>query len=271
MKVLRIIGLIVLVILSVLAVGVLMNEASINKDIENLFQGEYDNQLIYSEEILQDLPTPVQRYFKNVLTDGQPYIQSVRLKHGGQFRTKAEQSWSNIKGEEYFATNPVGFVWIGKLPFVAGVDKFVQGRGNLKIKLLSIFPVVDAVGEKADQGELLRWLGETPLFPTALLPSENISWTAIDDSSAKVIFNNGNIKLEAVFVFNDKGEAISFESQRYKEEELENWTGYYRDYMEVDGVKVPSEIEAEWNLEEGDFSYAKFKIEEIEYNVSKQY
>lgn len=55
MKVLRIIGLIVLVILSVLAVGVLMNEASINKDIENLFQGEYDNQLIYSEEILQDL------------------------------------------------------------------------------------------------------------------------------------------------------------------------------------------------------------------------
>jgi len=271
MKVLRIIGLILLIILVTLIVGVLINEQSINKNVNTLFQAEHNNQLIYSEEILQDLPTPVQRYFKNVLTDGQPYIQFVRLKHGGQFRTKVDQSWLNITGKEYFATNPVGFVWIGKLPFVTGVDKFVQDKGNLKIKLLSIFPVVDAVGEKADQGELLRWLGETPLFPTALLPSETVSWSAIDDSSAKVIFNNGSIKLEAVFVFNEEGEAIRFEAKRYKEENLENWTGYYRDYIEVDDVKVPSEIEAEWNLEEGNFSYAKFKIEKIEYNVPEQY
>lgn len=271
MKALKIISLLILAILIALGISILLNENSIYKDVKSLFQSEFTNQLIYSDAMIQDLPTPVQRYFKNVLTDGQPYIQFVRLKHGGQFRTKVDQPWLNITGEEYFATNPVGFVWIGKLPFVTGVDKFVQDKGNLKIKLLSIFPVVDAVGEKADQGELLRWLGETPLFPTALLPSETVSWSAIDDSSAKVIFNNGSIKLEAVFVFNEEGEAIRFEAKRYKEENLENWTGYYRDYIEVDDVKVPSEIEAEWNLEEGNFSYAKFKIEKIEYNVPEQY
>ena len=53
---------------------------------------------------------------------------------------------------------------------------------------MSVFPVVNALGEKADLGEFTRWLGEAPLFPTALLPSDNLSWVAIDDSSAKAIF-----------------------------------------------------------------------------------
>ncbi len=271
MKILRILALIIIVVATALIIGVLRTNSSISKDINSLFQVEYDEKLVYSEEMIQDLPVPVQRYFKNVLKEGQPYVQSARLKHGGQFRTQPEQSWSDISGEEYFVANPAGFVWVGKLPFVTGVDEFVQGKGNLVIKLLSVFPVVDVTGEKANQGELLRWLGETPLFPTALLPSENVSWVAIDNSSAKVIFDNGVIKLDAIFVFNEEGEAVRFEAKRYKEDRLEDWTGYYRNYMEVDGVRIPSEIEAVWNLEQGDFSYARFDIEEIEFNVPQEF
>ena len=31
-------------------------------------------------------------------------------------------------------------------------------------------------------------------------------------------------------------------------------------------MKVPFYLEATWNLESGDFSYAKFKVTKIEYN-----
>ena len=38
------------------------------------------------------------------------------------------------------------------------------------------------------------------------------------------------------------------------------------DYRTVDGMKVPFYLEAVWNLESDDLSYAKFKIDRIEYN-----
>ena len=48
---------------------------------------------------------------------------------------------------------------------------------------------------------------------------------------------------------------------------LEKWTGYYRDYREMDGVRIPAEAEVVWNLDSGDFSYARFKITDIEFNT----
>ena len=39
----------------------------------------------------------------------------------------------------------------------------------------------------------------------------------------------------------------------------------------MSGVNLPTEVEAVWNLESGDFSYAKFRITEIEYNSPSVY
>jgi hypothetical protein len=36
-------------------------------------------------------------------------------------------------------------------------------------------------------------------------------------------------------------------------------------------MKVPFYLEATWNLESGDLSYAKFKIDRIEYNNPSKY
>lgn len=55
-------------------------------------------------------------------------------------------------------------------------------------------------------------------------------------------------------------------SELDKDNTLENFTGYCSDYRIVDGMKVPFYLEATWNLESGDLSYAKFKIDRIEYN-----
>ena len=104
------------------------------------------------------------------------------------------------------------------------------------------------------------------MFPTALLPSENLQWEPIDNNSAKVIFTDKNLTIEGVFCFNEEGQITRFETKRYKDKTLENFTGYCGDYRTVDGMKVPFYLEATWDLESGDFSYAKFNVEKIGYN-----
>ena len=37
-------------------------------------------------------------------------------------------------------------------------------------------------------------------------------------------------------------------------------------YQEVNGIQIPYNVEVQWNLKSGNFSYAKFNIIEIEYN-----
>ncbi len=249
--------------------GDVLTKKKFKKEIEKLFSLSNISEQKYTSKLIEELPEPVQRYFRYSLTENQSFISYVRLLHRGEFRPK--DSWVNIKGEEYFTTQKPGFIWIGKTALFLAKDSYIGGIGNLKVKLLSLIKIVDGKGEEFNQGELLRWLGEAPLFPTALLPSDNLRWEPIDSNSAKAILTDHNITVESVFFFNEEGQITQFKSKRYYETTLENWTGYYRDYREIKGMRIPFDVEVEWNLESGDYKYVKFKIESIEYDVPLKY
>ncbi len=240
------------------------------KQIKDLFSASKNiSDKTYSSEQIKDLPNPVKRYFSYTLQENQSYISYIRLKHRGQFRPT--EKWMPIKGKEYFTTEQPGFYWHAKVPFISAKDMYIKGKGNLVIKLLSLFKVVDAKGKEIDQGELLRWLAETPIFPTALLPSDKLRWEPIDENSAKIIFTDYNQTISGTYYFNELGQITHFKARRYKDDTLEDWTGYYKDYREINGMKIPFYMEVEWNLKSGDFSYAKFPIETIEYNNPSKY
>jgi hypothetical protein len=198
-------------------------------------------------------------------------LKFARLKHSGLFRTAVGQKWYPIEGEEYFTIEDPAFIWHAKLKmnplvWIKARDFYHNGKGNMLVKLLSTITIADAKEEEIDQGALIRWLSETPWFPIALLPSEKLKWEPIDNNSAKVILTDKNLTVEGVFYFNEVGEVTQFKAKRYMDKILENWTCYHSDYRTVEGMQIPFSGEAVWNLESGDFSYAKFKINRIEYN-----
>ena len=240
------------------------------KVIENLFSvAENISERKYSTKQIEGLPEPVQKYFKYSLTNDQHIISYVRLIHGGKFKPK--DSWVKIRGEEYFTVEKPGFVWLGRTSMFSASDSYIDGVGNLQVKLLSIIKLVDEKGDKLNQGELLRWLGEAPLFPTALLPSENLRWESIDDESARVIFTNNNLTVEGIFFFNEKGQIIKFTAKRYKDAELEDWTGYYDNYRKINNLRIPFKMKVEWNLASGNLEYVDFDIETIEFNIPEKF
>ncbi|MDZ7775541.1 MAG: DUF6544 family protein [Bacteroidales bacterium] len=145
-------------------------------EVETLFASahNYENKT-FTPSLVENLPHPVKEYFLHVLPKGQPYIKSVRLKHDGRFKTGVGKSWTSIAGEQYFTTSKPGFVWIGKTSTFTAKDFYINNQGRLIVRLFSLFKVVDEKGPHIDQGELLRWLGESVWFPTNLLPSYNLS------------------------------------------------------------------------------------------------
>lgn len=268
-----------LLALAVLAVS--MGAYSFNKMVE-----EEVNDLIkdasgapaevITHDDLEGLPEPVQRYFRYAIPEGQGPVKSVRLEHSGFFRTKPDGAWLPVQGEEYFSAGDPAFIWSARvkmnpLLWVGARDIYRDGEGNMLITVMSTFTVADVKAKELDQSSLIRWLAEATLFPTALLPREGLRWEEMDSNSARAVIEDHGMEVSAVFYFNGKGEITHLETEdRYMtvgdEQVRERWSAYYRDYKEMGGFMVPTEIEAVWNLEEGDFSYARFIVDEIEFD-----
>lgn len=242
------------------------------KQVKSLFaQSDILNQTFQKSQ-LDSLPDPVRRYFNLVLKEGQPYISYVRLRHNGQFKAGLDEKWTTIKGEQYFTTETPGYIWKGTTPFVTARDLYIADKGRLIVTILSLVNVVDGQGKEFDEGEFQRWLAESVWFPTNLLPSERLKWSVIDAQTAKLDFNYNELSVVFLVTFNSLGEITQMETSRFMEKgRREVWIGKMSDYKEMEGILVPTSIEAIWRLEKGDHSYAKFIVKKLEYDVSEKF
>ena len=263
---LTIISLIVLVFL----IGNVLHHQNLKAEINTLYNSSEtisDKAFNYSQ--LEGLPPIVENYFKHVLKDGQPYISNVKLIHDGYFKISKDKKWSKIRGNQYFTTEKPGFIWEGKIGIVSAKDKYLNDEGSLSVKLFNLVKIAEAKGDYINQGELLRWLGESVWFPTNLLPSEYLTWQPINDTSAKLLFNHNDLKLYYIVTFNNKNELIKLETNRYMDENnLKQWIGECSNYQEVNGIKIPFNIKATWKLDDENYNYVDFNIKKIEYNIS---
>jgi len=63
-----------------------------------------------TEEMLQELPEPVQRYMRYTGVIGKNWIENVCLKQTGRFRQGPDKPWMAMKAEQRYTTDPAGFI-----------------------------------------------------------------------------------------------------------------------------------------------------------------
>jgi hypothetical protein len=161
---------------------------------------------------LDGLPAPVQRYFRAVLTEGQPIIAAATIEMAGTINMSATgEQWKPFTSHQRVITQRPGFLWNAKVSMFPGVpahvlDSYIGGQGQLMAKLLGLFTVAkaDGGGELA-RGEFMRYFAESVWYPTALLPSQGVRWQAVNDMSANANIVDGPLTLTMLFTFNDAG------------------------------------------------------------------
>jgi hypothetical protein len=235
--------------------------------------------VLITEAHLLGLPEPVQRYLSYSQVVGKEPIRTVRLKQLGKMRQSARQPWMKFDAEEYYSVNPPGFLWVGTMrkggfPLVRARDRYRDGKGNMQIKLGTIFTIADATGEEMDQGSMMRYLNEMMWFPTAFLAA-NVSFEPVDQTSAKVMLTDVGKHVTATMYFDEEGRVTNFVAPRYREvsgkNELATWSTPITAYGEFGGLKLPVEAKAVWKLKEGDLEYFDVVIPDLAYNVTTPY
>jgi hypothetical protein len=255
--------------------------SKLNMEIEKIFtHHQKQKPAIVTEEMLQKLPDPVKRYLTYTGVVGKPMVQKVRLKQAGKIRKDATQPWMNFEAKQYYSVSPPGFVWIAYmkifgLPLVRVRDYYMEGRGNILVKALSLFTVADSGGEKMDQGAMMRYLNEMMWFPSAFL-GKNISFESVDDNSASVTLKDMGKSVTATMHFDDEGKLTNFTAPRYRDMgkgrfELENWSTPIRGYGEFEGLRLPIKGAGIWNLKQDDLEYIEAMITDLKYNQEGPY
>ena len=81
----------------------------------------------YGPKEIEGLPTPVQRFFRTVLKDGQAIVTMVKLTQQGQFNLKeTEAKWSPFTATQLVVTQRPGFDWDARIQMAPGLNAFVH-------------------------------------------------------------------------------------------------------------------------------------------------
>lgn len=229
---------------------------------------------VVTADMLAPLPQPVRRWVEKAGVVGKRIPRTVRLKQRGLMRISPDKDEVPATAQQYFRLDEPEFIWrvrVRMMRFlpVAGRDTYADGRGRMLIKVASLIPVVDATGEKMDQGTLLRYLAESVWFPAAVL-SPYIRWAPIDETSARATMTHGGMSGTAVFSFDDKGRFAGLTADRYfgggPDAKLERWEVEATDWDVMDGCLVPVRGQIRWKLEEGDFTFYRWEVSHVEYD-----
>lgn len=229
---------------------------------------------------LEGLPAPVQRYFRSVLRDHHPMITGVRLSHRGTFNmSETGEQWKAFTSDQQVVTRRPGFDWDGRIQMLPGVsvhvhDAYVAGEGLLHAALLGVVTLARMRGRgDIARGELMRFLAEAAWYPTALLPSQGVRWSPIDDRTAAATLEDGPVAVTLRFTFLPEGPIGAVDAAE-RPRMLGGtivpapWHGRFWNYEEREGIRVPVDGEVSWVVPEGAKPYWRGHITRIAFTVA---
>ncbi|WKA55390.1 DUF6920 family protein [Planococcus shixiaomingii] len=225
---------------------------------------------------LEDLPLTVQRWVADCGLADRGAIKSVQLKQIGFMRLKPDQQkWMETEAEQLISTDPPSFVWTVKvkknpLLTVIGRDSFKGGKAQMLMKLAAFVPLAQVEDNaKMNESALQRYLMEMAWHPTAAL-FPYVTWKEVDATTAEATMTYQGVTGSATFYMDKHGELEKVVASRFKDtdEKAQRYPciAEIKCHVNVHGITVPSEIEITWLLEDGPFTWYKFKVHDVQFS-----
>ena len=224
------------------------------------------------------LPAPVQRYLLRSGVLCKPRTSSFRLTFEAEMFSKPNQAGMRGVAQQldvieqprrlfFMQTRMAG------LP-VAVLHDYAGSDASMRVRLASLFDVVDQRGDALARTETVTFLNDLCFFAPSALVDSRFTWRAIDDRKAEVQFTSGPHTVSATLIFDASGDLVNFISDDRAVLEpagslrRRRWSTPMRHHRDFGGRRLPTEGEAIWHLPEGDFVYGRFALRQAEFDAA---
>jgi hypothetical protein len=207
---------------------------------------------VFSEEMLVGLPEPAHRYFAYTIRPGTPLLPVAVIEMTGEFSagTKEDPRYQPMEARQILAV-PEGFVWSmrtrGGMP-VSGSDTGIWTR----FRIFGLIPVGRLGGDPDHTRSAFgRYAAEATIWaPAALLHRPGITWSAVDEDTARVTITHGELEQAVDVIVDANGRPVEVSFQRWsdanpdKVQRLQPFGAVMSDFREVGGYRLPFRVEA---------------------------
>jgi hypothetical protein len=204
---------------------------------------------VFTEAELAGLPEVVCRHLQATIAPGTPLATSARLRMRGQLKLGR---WLPFQAEQVLAPHH-GFYWAARVAgAISGFDRYLDGQGELRWKLLGVVPVTQAEGPDVARSAVGRAAGEAMWLPTALLPRFGVRWEAADHGHVTARFALDGVAVDLHYGLEDDGRIRSLVFDRWGDPDRSGSWGLYpfggevTDYRSFGGLTVPSAGRIGW-------------------------
>lgn len=252
------------------------------------FQAQYDRDAaaglarmrdtrIVGDADLAPLPAPVQRYLRLAGVVGQPRVQNYRVRFRGRIRSAPDSAWMPFEAEQQsFTDQPTRLFHMRARMFGLPVDVFhrlIDGHATMRVKVVGVFPMVDARGPEMDRAESVTLFNDMCLLAPGTLVSPAITWEPIDARSTRARFRHGEHTITATLAFGAEGRLENFwsDDRTRSSPDGKTFTPHrfstpVRDYRAFGPLTLAGHGDAQWRLPEGEFIYGEFELLEVTIN-----
>lgn len=228
------------------------------------------------ETDLGHLPAPVRRYIERSGAVGKPRVQNLRLELEAQmWRAPGQAPIPSTSVQHNFFGRPARVFLMRARMFglpVRALHVYTREEATFTVRVASLVNMVDLRGSEISRAETVTVLNDMAAFAPGSLAGPGPTWVTLDDRTAAMTFTNGPHQVTATLVFNEEDQLVDFVS----DDRPDGSTGTFRpmrwstplaDYLEMDGRRLPTSGAAMYARPDGDFTYGRFRLKSIAYNV----
>jgi hypothetical protein len=235
---------------------------------------------VLTEADLAPLPEPVRRYVRRAGVVGRPRVRDFHATWTGRIRSDANSAWMAFTAEQLNTLDvPRRFFMMDATSKGLPLDvlhAFDEDGATMRVRLLSVVPVVDAKGAEMTRAETVTLFNDLCVLAPGALVAPSIAWETVDEHTARARFTRGADTIRAELRFNDAGDLVDFDSDDRlalssdgRVSTPRKWTTPLRDYAEVGPARVATRGDAMWHPASGRFVYGEFKLTSLAYNVGR--
>lgn len=221
--------------------------------------------VLHADDI-RHLPEPIVRYLRRSGAVGAARPVGFRATWRGRIRGGPDEPWMTFVAEQQNTVDPpsrVFFMDARRGPFPVDVlHRYDEAEASMRVRLLSLFPMVAADGPGLHRTETVTFLNDLALLAPGALVRPSMKWSAIDATSARVRFAVGADTVSAILFVDEAGDLVDFVSDDRAMAlpgggafERRPWSTPLEGHGPAGPFRLPGGGRGIWRLDDGDFVY----------------